>query len=219
MAPHFLCCLPIRLGAFVVGVVEFLLSGAVAGLMWAVLWFNNSKNDAPTDKLSEGQEVVVGIWAASYTVLFLFSIFGILGVLRKHISWIQSFLSLMRAHLIGSGIITIINIVFFVIHLKDNECIAVDENGNCESTSLSRGAQIAIVIVFALIPLLIEAYGCWILSDCVKYLKDKQVYPMTLYPFSNRGYATVGPSSREEMDSLTHNSGSAAGRPYASGGV
>lgn len=63
----------------------------------------------------------------------------------------------MRAHLIGSGIITIINIVFFVIHLKDNECIAVDENGNCESTSLSRGSQIAIVIVFALIPLLIEA--------------------------------------------------------------
>lgn len=42
---------------------------------------------------------------------------------------------------------------------------------------------------------------------------------MTYYPFSSGGYAAVGPSSKEENVSLTHNSGSATGAPYASGGV
>lgn len=79
-----------------------------------------------------------------------------MGVLRKRVSWIQSFLSFLQAHLIGSIIATIINLVVFFINHK-NSCITVDENGNCVNTNLSRGAQIAILCVVAVIPILIEA--------------------------------------------------------------
>ncbi|KAJ3851558.1 hypothetical protein EV368DRAFT_83409 [Lentinula lateritia] len=238
MSPHFLCCLPIRLGAFFVGVVEFLLSGLVAAVMWAGLYLNSQdKRESGlselltssilkthsypvSPELSKNQKIAVALFGASYTLLFLASTFGILGVLRKRISWIQSFLSFMKGYLIGNTIVTIINIVIFFIDNKDTgTCVITDENGNCENTSLSRGAQIAIVIIVAIVPLLVQAYACWILSDCVKYLRDKQVYPMTYYPFSSGGYAAVGPSSKEENVSLTHNSGSATGAPYASGGV
>ncbi|KAJ3874418.1 hypothetical protein F5051DRAFT_416875 [Lentinula edodes] len=218
MSPHFLCCLPIRLGAFFVGVVEFLLSGLVAAVMWAGLYLNSQDKLSP--ELSKNQKIAVALFGASYTLLFLASTFGILGVLRKRISWIQTFSSFMKGYLIGNTIVTIINIVIFFIDNKDTgTCVITDENGNCDNTSLSRGAQIAIVIVVAIVPLLVQAYACWILSDCIKYLRDKQVYPMTYYPFSSGGYAAVGPSSKEENVSLTHNSGSATGAPYASGGV
>ncbi|KAJ3739931.1 hypothetical protein DFH05DRAFT_1463499 [Lentinula detonsa] len=218
MSPHFLCCLPIRLGAFFVGLVEFLISGLVAALMWSGLYLNSQGKISP--ELSKNQKIAAAIFGASYTILFIASTFGILGVLRKRISWIQSFLSFLRAYLIGNTVVTIVNIVIFFIDNKDTgSCVITDSNGNCDDTSLSRGAQIAIVLVVAVVPLLILAYACWVLSDCVKYLRDKQVYPMTFYPFSNGGYAAVGPNSKEETVSLTHNSGSATGAPYAAGGV
>ncbi|KAF9078610.1 hypothetical protein BDP27DRAFT_1309869 [Rhodocollybia butyracea] len=214
MSPHFLCCLPIRLGAFLVSFVELVLSGIVAALMWLALVLDWKHKLTP--ELTTNQQVVIGLWATSYTVASIFSWIGIVGVLRKRISWVQTFLSLLQWHLAVSVIITIINMVFFFINEKDKSCLITNKDGNCADDSLSKAAQIAILIVVAIIPLLIQAYGCWILSDCVTYLKDKQVYPMTMYPFSS-GYAGVG--SKEEAASLTHNSGSATGAPYAMGGV
>ncbi|KIK68375.1 hypothetical protein GYMLUDRAFT_35782 [Collybiopsis luxurians FD-317 M1] len=216
MSPHFLCCLPIRLGAFFVAVVEFAISGLVAAIMWAALILN--ANDRIDPRLTERQEIIVGLWGASYTLLFIASIFGILGVLRKRVNWIQIFLNFLRGYLFGQTIVTIVNLVIFFVNNHDDSCLLEDQNGNCQANGLSRGGQIAVLLIFAIVPLLILAYACWILSDCVKYLIDKQVYPMTFYPFSTTGYAAVG-ANREEHESLTHNSGSATGRPYSHGGV
>lgn len=109
-------------------------------------------------ELSKNQKIAVALFGASYTLLFLASTFGILGVLRKRISWIQTFSSFMKGYLLGNTIVTIINIVIFFIDNKDTgTCVITDENGNCENTSLSRGAQIAIVIVVAIVPLLVQA--------------------------------------------------------------
>ncbi|KAJ3974236.1 hypothetical protein EV361DRAFT_895538 [Lentinula raphanica] len=184
--------------------------------MWTALYLNSQDKLSPS--LSSSQKIASIIFGVTYTILFIASAFGLIGVLRKKISWIQQFLSFLRGYLIGNTIVTIVNIIIFFVDNKDpGSCVITDSNGNCQDTSLSRGAQIAIVIVVAIVPLLILAYACWILSDCVKYLIDKQVYPMTYYPFSTGGYAAVG--AKEETVSLTHNSGSATGTPYASGGV
>ncbi|KAJ3730446.1 hypothetical protein C8R42DRAFT_7307 [Lentinula raphanica] len=81
MAPHFLCCLPIRLGAFFVALIELVISGIVAALMWTALYLNSQDKLSPS--LSSSQKIASIIFGVTYTILFVASAFGLIGVLRK----------------------------------------------------------------------------------------------------------------------------------------
>lgn len=44
MSPKFLCCLPVRLGVFLISFFQFLVSGGLAAFLWWALW-SDSEND------------------------------------------------------------------------------------------------------------------------------------------------------------------------------
>ncbi|KAF5345282.1 hypothetical protein D9758_008439 [Tetrapyrgos nigripes] len=190
--PHFLCCLPIRLGAFLVSLATFLLSLLIAGVGWYAVYFDRTDDDHT--RLSTRQFIFLIINCVVYTLLCLTSLFGLFGVISKRISWIANFKSYLQGFTFGLTVIAIINIVLFFVD-RDGDCdFGSDKLGTCVEVNLnglSRTAVIVIAIVFFVVPLLIMAYGCWILSDCVKYLYEKEADSgVSLYPFSSK-YAAV----------------------------
>jgi len=58
MGAKFLCCLPLRLGVLVISLIQFLICGGVAGLLWWALCVNQ-KNDGNV-------EIFTKIHAISY---------------------------------------------------------------------------------------------------------------------------------------------------------
>ena len=52
MGAKFLCCLPLRLGVLVISLIQFLVCGGVAGLLWWALC-SNQNNDGNAQNLYE----------------------------------------------------------------------------------------------------------------------------------------------------------------------
>ncbi|KAJ8076403.1 hypothetical protein PM082_000826 [Marasmius tenuissimus] len=200
MAPHFLCCLPIRFGAFIIAVFSILIGLAVAGLAWAGVYFDSTDkeielNNGETFKLTTRQKIVLIVYGVVYTLFTLSALFGLVGVIIKRVNFIRTFSGFLKGFLISSIILAIVQLVFFFIDKDSNCTVGSDKHGTCvKSNGLSTGAVIAIVIVTMLIPILFQAYACWIISDCIEYLEDQYIGSRNvgMYPFS-QPYAAVKP--------------------------
>ncbi|ESK93695.1 hypothetical protein Moror_1512 [Moniliophthora roreri MCA 2997] len=195
MAPHFLCCLPIRLGAFVVALISLILGGLTAGVSWFALYADSHWDDLQYH-LTTRQKIILICWGIAYTLFTLAALFGLIGVIIKRINYVRTFAAFLKVFLVVSIIFGILNIVFLFVD-KDAGCdLGSESGGNCiNGEGISRGGIIAIAIVVVVIPILIEAYAVWIISDCVKYLEDKEwnngvQRSVGLYPFS-QPYAAV----------------------------
>ncbi|KAK7045660.1 hypothetical protein VNI00_007493 [Paramarasmius palmivorus] len=194
MAPHFLCCLPIRLGAFIVALISLVIGGLTAGVSWFALYADSHWEDSNIN-LSTRQKIALILWGISYTMYTLAALFGLIGVLTKRINYVRTFSSFLKAFLFVSIIFGILNLVFLFID-KDSACdLGSTNNGTCiNGEGISRGGIIAIAVFVVLIPILIEAYAVWIISDCVKYLEEKEwsglKHSVGMYPFS-QPYAAV----------------------------
>ncbi|EEB91027.1 hypothetical protein MPER_10687 [Moniliophthora perniciosa FA553] len=135
-------------------------------------------------------------WEIAYTLYTLVALFGLIGVIIKRINYVRTFAFFLKVFLFVSIIFGILNIVFLFVD-KDAGCdLGAESRGTCiNGEGISRGGIIAIAIVVVLIPILIEAYAVWIISDCVKYLEDKEwnngvQRSVGMYPFS-QPYAAV----------------------------
>ncbi|KAL0581897.1 hypothetical protein V5O48_000126 [Marasmius crinis-equi] len=204
MAPHFLCCLPIRLGAFIIALFSVLIGLCVAGVAWAGVYFDSNPGDVKdlngqTFHLTTRQKIVLIVFGVVYTLFTLVSLFGLVGVLIKRINFLRTFSAFLKGFLVINIILSIANLVLFFID-KDGDCtLGSEKNGNCvKSSGLSTGAVIAIVIVTMLIPILFQAYACWIISDCIEYLEDQYIGSRNvgMYPFS-QPYAAVKPHEND----------------------
>ncbi|KAG7098499.1 hypothetical protein E1B28_000443 [Marasmius oreades] len=202
MAPHFLCCLPIRFGAFIISLISLGIAILVAGIAWAGVYLDDHPNaikdprhQIPDFKLSRGQKIMLIVYGVIYTLFTVVSLFGLIGVLIKRVNYVRTFSGFLRGFLIATSILSIIQLVLFFVK-KDNNCtLGSESSGTCvKSQGLSTGAVIAIVIVVILIPILFLSYACWIISDCIKYIEDQHVGSRNvgMYPFS-QPYAAVKP--------------------------
>jgi len=72
MGAKFLCCLPLRLGVLVISVIQFLICGGVAGLLWWALC--NQKNDVSV--VVGNMKTTVIIVGVIYTIAALVGLLG-----------------------------------------------------------------------------------------------------------------------------------------------
>ncbi|KAL0072335.1 hypothetical protein AAF712_000098 [Marasmius tenuissimus] len=223
MAPHFLCCLPIRFGAFIIAVFSILIGLAVAGLAWAGVYFDSTDkeielNNGETFKLTTRQKIVLIVYGVVYTLFTLSALFGLVGVIIKRVNFIRTFSGFLKGFLVSSIILAIVQLVFFFIDKDSNCTVGSDKHGTCvKSNGLSTGAVIAIVIVTMLIPILFQACtfflpwsihfneiltwhllsitdACWIISDCIEYLEDQYIGSRNVGMYPfSQPYAAVKP--------------------------
>ncbi|GAW05607.1 Tetraspannin domain-containing protein [Lentinula edodes] len=207
---HFLCCLPIRLGAFVISLLTMAYSGFLTFISICVIIDvrKGLVSTGQTRGMTTGIEIMFGVLAVSYGLLFMSALFGLIGVLSHRISWIHTFNSFMKTILFLNLSAGVTAIVLFAID-KKNICVNGNSSSNAKSCpsflgTASRDLIIVIASLILAVVLLLQGYGIWIVSDCIDDLETKQVAE---YPFATRyaGVAPVPPS--EDSIPLTNGKG------------
>lgn len=208
MGAKFLCCLPLRLGVLVISVIQFLICGGVAGLLWWALCFNH-KNDLSV--VVGNMKTTVIIVGVIYTVAALVGLLGFLGAIFKKNGFVKSFFVLLATVFgfqVGSSIWYLIT--FYRTRGQPVEkCI----NGSTDTEKIAacqalaaysrvpQGAMIASVIV----PIIVQGYACYVVYQYSKRLTKQRLDKERLSTAFNSSGATYQPvKSTEDSYPLTH---------------
>ncbi|KAF7362158.1 hypothetical protein MVEN_00561900 [Mycena venus] len=212
MGAKYLCCLPLRLGVLVISFIQFIASALVSGLLAFVLVreaqgrpiFENKDNEQVFFHFSSRTKIVGIILASVYGLSALISFTGFIGAIRKKASYVRVFASLLQGALAAQ---IILMIAYFVLYFADKDefkkvCINNSTNqaviDNCND--LTRPKSIWALIVSAIIPILFQAYGVYIVSSYAKKLRNEQFLHQESFGFKGPGYVPVS----EESHPLTH---------------
>jgi len=180
MAAKFLCCLPLRLGVLVISFLQFLLSGASAGILWWALWSaNENSNDFAT--ITQSMKTTVIIVASIYTAAALVSLLGLLGALfRKH-GFVKTFYLLLCSILslqVGGGIWYLVT--FYRTRGQTlEECLNGTTDSNriayCDTLEAYKRLPQGALIVSVIVPIILQAYACYIVYHYSRRLGSQKI--------------------------------------------
>ncbi|KAJ7783968.1 hypothetical protein DFH07DRAFT_997420 [Mycena maculata] len=200
MGAHYLCCLPLRLGVLVISFLQLMASAfATAILVYALVLDAEDKDEAT--KIPSRTRIVVIVITAIYGLVALISLTGFLGAIRKKASYVAMFSGLLKFFFV---IQLAVVVAYFVLYFTEKNqfrklCIGDSTAQNVINACSAPGKlSLWMMIVSAVVPLLFQAYGVYIVQEYVQKLHNEES------GFTGPGYARVP----EESHPLTHH-------PYA----
>ncbi|KAJ7257782.1 hypothetical protein C8J57DRAFT_1516662 [Mycena rebaudengoi] len=172
----FCCCLPVRLGVFIMTILAMLGGGVIAVVGW--IQVKNLRKEIGV-KSDEG---AIYVNAIMFTILAVIGFFGLVGAIAKRVRLVSLFSTMLCFHLafsLGTGIYAIY--VSFKRNSADaiRDCIndtdnsnVTEDSGGCESTiKIAKGLIVGIYVV----TWLIQLYGCIISISYVKQLEEEKM--------------------------------------------
>ncbi|KAJ7039119.1 hypothetical protein C8F04DRAFT_318379 [Mycena alexandri] len=197
MAPKYLCCLPLRLGVLVISFLQFVASGAVAAFLVIALILNaEDKADAmnvPVASTTKARAIFI-VLVILYAGVALISLTGFIGAIRKKESYVGIFSNLLRLFL---GLQVVAMIAYIAIYFIDKSgfqkvCIGNSTDQQViDACNSATNSSSWVVIVSAIIPLIFQAYGVYIVSSYVTKLRNEKVISEESFGFKGPGYAPV----------------------------
>ncbi|KAJ7729065.1 hypothetical protein DFH07DRAFT_756993 [Mycena maculata] len=198
MGAKYLCCLPLRLGVLVISFIHFVASAFASAILIYALVLD-----------SQGPIAIIVLSIICGLDAFI-SLTGFIGAIRKKKSHVASFSSLLRSFFV----IQVVSVIaYFVLYFVDKSqfrklCIgdSTDQNviNACDSPSK---LSLWILVVSAIVPLLFQAYGLYVVSSYVRQLRNESLLQQESFGFEGPDYARVP----EESHPLTYQ----PGYPYA----
>ncbi|KZT41473.1 acid phosphatase/Vanadium-dependent haloperoxidase [Sistotremastrum suecicum HHB10207 ss-3] len=203
MSKHFCCCIPVRLGVFVMSLVETIVTGGLAALFFLSareLWSGSVTVDGKEIHVSKGTEIGILVVGVVFTIFCLLSIFGFIGAITRRRGLIKSYAFLLNITFLLNLLATAY-VLFLVFHTSDADLVA-----DCQSALRNTGSQDqctnlpghrkvyeAIVSVILIFHLFWYFYGCIIVHRYVKQLTIEQEFAM----YNRRGPSPInGPDSK-----------------------
>ncbi|KAG7447075.1 uncharacterized protein BT62DRAFT_993889 [Guyanagaster necrorhizus] len=176
---HFLCCLPLRLGALIIATLT--LAGSALVALGA--WFNVHDIINKTLKLSKSGEITMYAIAGVYTLAALISLLGLIGVLTTRQGLVSTFNGLQKGSFIVSLAIGAYSLYLLFSNKYDtSDCISsVDVSADtakqvCDTTL--KISKAAITTIYAII-WLIQFYGLFIVHSYVRELEEERYHRMS----------------------------------------
>ncbi|KDQ55061.1 hypothetical protein JAAARDRAFT_60049 [Jaapia argillacea MUCL 33604] len=152
---HFLCCLPLRLGAILISLFQSLLNGSAAALAWYILI-----RSLKTHILSpDATQIPILTFAVLTTFIAVFCFIGFLGATCKRLGYINFYAHILSVVFFIKTAVVVVEIVLLFVKQHDllDSCVqAGNEEADCENY-LTESKWI--VVVSSLVPILVEAYG------------------------------------------------------------
>ncbi|KAJ7502899.1 hypothetical protein B0H11DRAFT_1986846 [Mycena galericulata] len=190
MAPRYLCCLPLRLGVIVISFLQFAASAfATAILVLALVLDAEDKNEST--KIPSRTRIIVIILATVYGLVALISFTGFIGAIRKKESYVVLLSGLLRFFFVLQvAVVT----AYFVLYFVDKNqfrklCIGNSTDPKvinaCDSPSK---LSLWILIVSAVVPLLFQAYGVYIVSSYVRELGNESFLQQESFGYKGQRY-------------------------------
>ncbi|KAJ7129008.1 hypothetical protein C8R43DRAFT_1111040 [Mycena crocata] len=184
MAPKYLCCLPLRLGVLVISFLQFLVSAlATAAIAYALI--ANDKFEIPARL-----RIAAIVLAVVYGLISLISLTGFIGAIRKKESYVGGFSLLLRVFLaIQVAAVT----AYIILYIVDKDrfhqlCVADSTDPNRVNACNS---NLWVMIVSAIIPLLFQAYGVYIVGSYKQKLHNEKFLRQESFGFKGPNYVAV----------------------------
>ncbi|KAJ6593585.1 hypothetical protein B0H19DRAFT_1091056 [Mycena capillaripes] len=196
MGAKYLCCLPLRLGVLVISLLQFLSSAAVTGLLAYVLILDAQGKD--NVEIPSRTRIIAIVLASICGLVALISLTGFIGAIRKKESYVGIFSNLLRFFLVLQ-IATVV--AYFVLYFIDKDefkkiCIGGSTDQNViDACNSSSKLSIWVLVVSAVVPILFQAYGVYVVAAYARKLRSEDTYV-----FGGPSYVRVG----EESHPLTH---------------
>ncbi|TFK44438.1 hypothetical protein BDQ12DRAFT_661196 [Crucibulum laeve] len=195
MAAKFLCCLPLRFGVLLISFLQFLASGATAGLVWWLLWYTNEHS---VSEITQSMKISIIITGSVSTLGALIGLFGFLGAILRKSGLVLTFLFVLYLVL---GLQIAGTIYFLITFYKTRgqsleECVNVSIsrsgisvcNALEEYKKISQGGMIVSLIVPILVQILFKAPSQTEVYQPVKPTDDSfpaLTQPNTKYPYAD----------------------------------
>jgi len=210
-ARHFLCCLPLRLGAFLISLIQCVLAALIA----AGLWYNLIKYpDNYTGKL-KWTIIATGVY---YSILALAALGGFIGTLTRSAGLLRQY-GFWLGCALGVQIILDALLLWAYFSTSHDDFVSHCINGSTDqnvidvcndATKIGKGWVIGAVVV----GLLIQAWAAYIVGSYGHKLEHEHAWTSTV-PLDTGYKYTVAPG-RGSSEALT--GAPAYSYPYAEGG-
>jgi len=168
----FFCCLPVRLGVFILSLLCMVGGSFVAAMGWIRV---ASFAEHPVSKT---EEIAIWIHSVMFSLLGLLAVMGFLGCLIKSRGMVSSFAFALAIHLgfsVASGIFTI----YMVFKQNDQETITKCINGSTDDSVIESckngvGLMKGLMIAIYIITWLIQLYAYFVVERYVDQLDDEE---------------------------------------------
>ncbi|KII85614.1 hypothetical protein PLICRDRAFT_31775 [Plicaturopsis crispa FD-325 SS-3] len=176
---RFCCCLPVRFGVFVMGILGIVGGGLVAGAAWKQVM-------GLTDAISMTNKIALYIQAVLYTLLAVLSLFGLVGTIIKGQRLVSAYSVMLWVHF-GFSVGTGAFFLYSLFHETGQEDIAKCINGSdstiqkdvCKgSFAVLRGVIVGVLVLIWLI----ELYGGFIVSNYAGQLEEEDAAKLPMGP-------------------------------------
>jgi len=180
----FFCCLPVRLGVFVLSLLAMVGGSFVA----AAGWIKISQFDRnPVDK---DDKIALWIHSGMFTILALLAVFGFIGAMVKNRGMISGFAIALAIHLgfsVASGIYTLVSV--FRDNTLVSNCLSsvdtaagttADSQPTQESCQTGVGIMKGLMVAIYIITWLIQLYAYFVVERYAEQLDDEDVAKHTV---------------------------------------
>jgi len=166
----FLCCLPVRLGCFVLSLLQFALGGILAAGLWLAIF-----NERQSRAMTRAQKISSILVAADMTIFALGSLFGFIGTLIKKRAFIRLYKTVLAYHLGISIALGLSLIIFLFMH--NQQIIDACIDGSTDTTIINLCHHVRFkwfAIGFLVVIWLIQLYCIIIVSRYDQQLGEEQ---------------------------------------------
>jgi len=167
----FCCCLPVRLGTFIVailGLIFGLLISIGAGIQLQNTWYPDTTTTA-----------AYAILIAIYGLYALMSILAIIGASAKKRGLIKAFFGYLTVHVILSIAIGAfcLYVYFQTAPTRVANCINNGSGSWVTTQACQQGMQVAkgVIVTLFILLWLMEIWGCVIVNDYAKQLEEEEM--------------------------------------------
>jgi len=173
----FFCCLPVRLGVFVLSLLSMIGGSFTAAAGWIQV------SQLQQNPLGRDETIALYVHSGMFTILALVSVFGFIGVIIKNRRMVSSFavaLAITLGLSVASGIFTLYSLFKQDPSSAIAQCLSASTDATADGCKSGINIMKGVMIAIYVLTWLIQLYFYFIVERYVDQLDDEEMAKNTV---------------------------------------